>query len=97
MDKTTSRIIMVKNDIDIFLDDISKEFLHVSKWGCDGSNGHSECKQRSLEVASDNDVFKTSVHPLQLYSIKTSGDKDILWQNPWPSSVRYCRPIPIRV
>jgi hypothetical protein len=95
MDKTASRIIMVKNDIDIFLDDISKEFLRVSKSGCDGNTGHSECKQRSLEVASDNDVFATFVHPLQLYSIKTSGDKNILWQNTRSSSVRYCRPITI--
>ena len=33
---------------------------------------------------------------LQLYSIKTFGDKDILWQNTMPSSVKYCRPIRIQ-
>jgi len=44
MEKTASRIIMFKNAIDIFLDDISKEFLRVSKWSYDGSTGHSECK-----------------------------------------------------
>jgi hypothetical protein len=46
-----------------------------------------------LEDVSDNDIFVTSVVPLQLYPTKTSGDKIILWQNPRPSSVRYCRPI----
>jgi len=70
MDKIASRIIIVKNAIDIFLDDISKEFLRVSKWSCNGSTGHSTCKQRSLEDASDSDIFTTSVDPLQLYSIK---------------------------
>jgi hypothetical protein len=43
-----------------------------------------------LEDVSDSDVFVTSVVPLQLYSTKSSGDKIILWQNPRPSSVRYC-------
>jgi len=93
MDKTAPRIIMIKNAIDIFLDGISKEFLRVSKWSCDGSTGHSECKQLSLEDASDSDIFTTYMDPLQLYSIKTSADKDILWKNTRPSSVRYCRPI----
>jgi hypothetical protein len=44
-----------------------------------------------LEDVNDSDVFVTSVVPLQLYSTKTSGDDIILWQNPRPSSVRYCR------
>ena len=50
-------------------------------------------QQRSLEDVSDSDIFITSVVPLQLYSTKISGDKIVLWQNPRPSSVRYCRPI----
>ena len=64
--------------------------------GLDGSNGHGECKQRSLEVAIDNDIFTTSVFPSRFCSIKPSRDKAILWQNPRPSSVRYCRPIRIQ-
>jgi len=39
--------------------------------------------------------FITSVVPAQLYSIKTSGDKLILWQNPRPS-VSYCYSIRIQ-
>jgi hypothetical protein len=42
MDKRASRIIMPKNAIHIFLGDISKEFVLVSKWGRDGSTAHSE-------------------------------------------------------
>jgi hypothetical protein len=94
LDKTASRIIMAqKNVIDIFLDDTSKEFVLISKWGCDGSTGQGEYKQQSLEGVSDSDIFITSVVPLQLYSTKISGVEIILWQNPKPSSVRYCRPI----
>jgi hypothetical protein len=95
MDRTASRIIKAqkKKVIGIVLDDISKEFVLISKWDCDGSTGHSEYKQRSLEDISDSDIFVTSVVPVQLHATKTSGDKIILWQNPRPSSVRYCRPI----
>jgi hypothetical protein len=79
LDKTASRtIIPQKNGIDIVLDDTSKEFVLISKWGCDGSTGHSEYKQRSLKDVSDSDIFITSVVPLQLYSTKISGDKIIL-------------------
>jgi hypothetical protein len=94
MDRTASRIIKSKKKVTgTVLDDISKDFFLVSKFGCDGSTGHSEYKQRSLEDVTDSDIFVTSVVPLQLYSTKTSGDKIILRQNPRPSSVRYCRPI----
>jgi hypothetical protein len=61
--------------------------------GCDGSNGHSKYKQRSLEDVSDSDNFITSVVPLQLYSTKILRDEIIHWQNPRLSSVRHCRPI----
>jgi hypothetical protein len=33
----------------------------ISKWGCDGSTGHSQCKQkRSAESFSDADLFQSS-------------------------------------
>jgi len=58
--------------------------------------GYSKYKPHSLEDDSDSDIFITSVVPLQLHSTKTSGDKIIHWQNPRPSSVRYCHPIQIQ-
>jgi len=64
----------------------------VSKWGCDGSTGHSQYKQNaSSENLSDSYLFLSSVVPLQLHLEKDS--KTILWQNPRPSSPRICRPI----
>jgi len=96
VDKLASRIIIAqKSALNLFLDDIVKEFLLISKWVWDGSTGHSEYKQRSLEDASDSDIFVTSVVPLKLYSTKTSGDKFIFWHNPRPS-VRYCLSIRVQ-
>jgi hypothetical protein len=40
--------------------------------------------------------FITSVVPLQLHSTKISRIKFVLWKNPRPSSVRYCRPTRIQ-
>jgi hypothetical protein len=41
IDKTDPKIIKTqKSSTDFVLDDISKEFHHISKYGCDGSTGH---------------------------------------------------------
>jgi hypothetical protein len=80
MDKTASIIIMaLKNAADIVQDDILKEFILISKWGCDGSIGYSKYKPWSLEDANDSDIFITSVVPFQLLSTEASGDKIIHW------------------
>jgi hypothetical protein len=85
VDELASRIIIAqKNALNLFLDDIMKEFLLISKWVWDGSTGHSKYKQRSLEDATDSDIFITSVVHLQLYSARASGDTVIIWQNSMP-------------
>lgn len=94
LDLTVKRIILSQNEV---FANISKKNLRncilVSKWGCDGSTGHSEYKQKSSsESFRDSDIFMTSFVPLQLYTT-SAANKKILWQNPRPSSVRYCRPI----
>ncbi|KAK4876046.1 hypothetical protein RN001_012468 [Aquatica leii] len=62
-----------------------------SKWGFDGSSGHSSYKQAFYDLeASDSAVFITYLVPLRL----TSG-KAIIWENPRPGSTRFCRPIKI--
>lgn len=62
-----------------------------TKWGFDGSSGHSTYKQGFHGVeASDSACSITSIVPLRL----TSGTK-IIWQNPRPGSKRYCRPVKI--
>jgi len=93
MDKRASRIIKAqKNVIDFILNNISKEFVLISKWGGDGSTGHSEFKERSCGDASDNNILIKSAVPLQLCSTKTFTDKFILWQIPRPS-VSCCLPM----
>ena len=67
----------------------------ILKWGCDGSSGHSEYKQKFSDPAnSDASVFLSSIVPLRLASFDSStNDEVIVWKNPKPSSPRYCRPI----
>lgn len=66
----------------------SKLKIHY-KWGFDGASGQSEYKQVfSRTEATDKSVLMTSLVPLQVRT-----DSVVLWQNPTPSSTRYCRPI----
>jgi hypothetical protein len=46
-----------------------------------------------LEDATDSDIFIISVVPLQLYSEKSSGHTDIIWQNRSP---QFATVIPFR-
>jgi hypothetical protein len=85
---------------------LNKLFL-ISKWGFDGSSGLSQYKQkfddqRNLNNgnSSNASIFTsiTSFVPTQLIN----GDpkltnKTIIWQNPRPSSPRFCRPIRLQV
>lgn len=67
----------------------------ITKWGCDGSSGMSEYKQKFSDPSiSDASIFLTSLVPVQLVSgDPNSNEKRVLWQNPRTSSTRYCRPI----
>lgn len=63
----------------------------IYKWGCDGSQ-QSQFKQKMQnEDATDSNIFQSCLVPLQLKC-----GKKIVWQNPTPSSPRYCRPMRIR-
>lgn len=63
-----------------------------TKWGFDGSSGHSSYKQAFHGTeASDSAVFITCVVPVRLVS-----DNKIIWQNPSPASTAYCRPLKIQ-
>ncbi|CAH2088846.1 unnamed protein product [Euphydryas editha] len=81
------------------IENISKEekasLRLIIKWGCDGSQ-QSQYKQK-FESFTDTDanIFQNSLVPLRLQS-ETNGQIRILWQNPVPSSSRFCRPIRIR-
>lgn len=93
LNHTATRLMFLQEEV---LSSLSKQDTQpqlltlISKWGCDGSAGHSEYKQKfAKESQSDSYVFLTSLVPLQLL---TENGK-IIWQNPRPSSPRFCRPL----
>ncbi|XP_063221512.1 uncharacterized protein LOC134535904 [Bacillus rossius redtenbacheri] len=67
----------------------------ISKWGCDGSQ-QTQFKQKFENIAdSDANIFQSSCVPIKLIA-NNHTEKKIIWQNPTPSSTRFCRPIRIR-
>ena len=67
----------------------------ILKWGCDGSQ-HSQFIQKfQNSTDSDANIFQSSLVPLRLI-VTIKGEVKIIWQNPVPSSVRFCRPVHIR-
>ena len=71
------------------LESLDSELTLVPKWGCDGSSGHSIYKQAFTgQGVSDESIFLTWMVPLQ---IRTRQDEQKIWQNPRPSSTRFCR------
>ncbi|GBN65799.1 hypothetical protein AVEN_274814-2-1, partial [Araneus ventricosus] len=67
----------------------------IIKWGCDGSQ-QSRFKQAFQNIGdSDANIFQTSCVPIKL-NANVHEKKKTIWQNPTPSSTRFCRPIRIR-
>lgn len=96
LDHTTRRILELQEQVisSLPLDDRLNNLVLLVKWGCDGSTGHSQYKQKFTQSGlGDGDLFLTSLVPLQLYVQKEDEEKVIIWQNPRPSSTRFCRPI----
>lgn len=78
--------------------DTNEEFQDlrlISKWGFDGASGQSFYKQGftdnivDIDKPRDESVFTISFVPLKLLS----SDNIIIWENPQPSSTKFCRPI----
>ncbi|KAL4152921.1 hypothetical protein QTP88_000754 [Uroleucon formosanum] len=92
LDHTVQRLFLVQEPVIVLLqENESDKFILYSKWGFDGSSGHSSYKQAFCSTeSSDSAVFITSIVPFRL----VNGDK-IIWQNPRLASTRYCRPIKI--
>lgn len=67
--------------------------LLFTKWGCDGSKQTQMMQKFEESSHSDANIFQSSMVPLRL--ICETNNK-VIWQNPTPSSPRYCRPIRIR-
>ena len=95
LNHTVTRLLTYLQDILIDLTQEERDtFELISKWGCDGSQ-QSQFKQKMQnDDATDSNIFQSCLVPLQLVCGKNR--KKIIWQNPTPSSPRYCRPIRIR-
>ncbi|XP_017473241.1 PREDICTED: uncharacterized protein LOC108364163 [Rhagoletis zephyria] len=92
LNHTVERLVLLQNSV---IDSLNKKELSelclYTKWGFDGSSGHSSYKQAFHGTeATDSSVLITSIVPLRL----ECGEK-IIWQNPRPSSTRFCRPLKI--
>lgn len=89
VDHTTNRLF--KQQKEVLKQHKCGKLILSYKWGCDGSSGHSRYKQAfgdSHEDKTDEYLFAICLVPLQL-----KDDNKLIWHNPRPSSVRFCRPI----
>lgn len=64
----------------------------IFKWECDGASDQSRYKLNFNDsLRNDSSVFICSFVPIKIYSIENS--EVVLWENSFPSSTRFCRPI----
>lgn len=68
--------------------------LIICKWGCDGSQQAKYKQKFDNDADSDGHIFLSSFVPIQIVCGKDK--KKVIWQNPTPSSPKYCRPIRFR-
>lgn len=61
----------------------------ICKWGCDGSSGHSLYKQ-SFKNHDDTDEYMFVISFVPIRIIRYS-NRSVIWENPRPSSPRFCR------
>ncbi|CAG9760348.1 unnamed protein product [Ceutorhynchus assimilis] len=91
VDHTTWRLCRYLEPVLENIQSENKEFVLIFKWGCDGSK-QCEYKQKfEDESDSDANIFLSSLVPVRLLCGKQN-----IWQNPNPSSPRFCRPIRMR-
>lgn len=86
---TASRICQLQSEV--IRNCSSDQLTLLCKWGIDGSSGQSNYRQLVKSDNDDSSVLIISFVPLQLRDSKDN--TTILWQNPVPSSTRFCRPI----
>ena len=92
LDHTTVRLLQSIKNVLESRPEISFQDLHlISKWGIDGTNASEYKQQFENANSTDGSLLFTSVVPIQLYLGENKSC--FLWQNPRPSSTRYCRPI----
>lgn len=94
LNHTAERLLLFLNDVLLHLSPNQRQDLClISKYGCDGSGGHSQYKQKFQEKdCSDEYMMITSVVPIRVVTANA-----LVWQNPRPSSPRYCRPLRLQM
>lgn len=91
LNHTAERLIELQETVIDSLGITNSNVVLYSKWGFDGSSGHSSYKQAFHgSDASDSSVFLTTIVPLRLMF-----EEKVIWQNPRSSSTRFCRPLKI--
>lgn len=95
LDHTCSRILEMQNEIlEQILQLSDADFTVFCSWGFDGSSGQVNYKQRyygdSQGPHGDSWLFATTCIPLQISQTESGR---VLWRNPTPQSVRFCRPV----
>lgn len=86
-------------DNNVKFGDVFTKFNFICKWGCDGSSGHRQYNQTFENSENSQNITDASVFLFSFVSLRLTGttansnEKIILWENPIPSSTRYCRPM----
>lgn len=97
LDHTALRLFKYVEDVIVTCTEIEKRnMVLISKWGCDGSQQTQYKQKFHNRTDSDANIFQSSLVPLRIVVIIDGEKKKIVWQNPVPSSPRFCRPIRIR-
>lgn len=95
LDHTITRLSIYLEDVLITLSESERQSLRIiCKWGCDGSQQARFKQTFSDDADSDANIFLSSFVPLQI--VCGEENSKVLWQNPTPSSSRFCRPIRFR-
>jgi len=90
---TVERLLLLQKDVLIqhFSARLNTELF--CSWGFDGSSGHSNYKIKGENIEADSSLFATTLIPLRLICTDT---QRIIWENPSPQSVRFCRPLSLK-
>ena len=74
LNHTAERILHTQSEVGLLhcFEENDIELALISKWGCDGSSGQSEYKQKFHdESCSDANIFFPSFMPIQLYYLQS--------------------------
>lgn len=93
LDHTSSCLLEYLGEIIERLEERDRDnIVIIYKWACDGSKQLAYKQKFENSEDFDKNIFQSSILPLRVLC----DNNRVIWQNPTPSSARYCRPIRIR-